>query len=313
METIMSTRTPRFRAGRSAPPTVALAIALTAAGVPLVGCGGGERGADPAGTFEATEVDVAPLVGARVLEVRAELGDRVSEGDTLVVLDMEPVRLERERTAVTRRTLAAQRTEAEAMLRQAERRRELAATTLERTRALLDQGSASQQQVDDLSAQLDVAAAEVTARRNRLSVLAAQEQEVDASLAVFDRQLRDGVVVAPVSGTVLVRAVEPGEVAARGALSMRLADLRWLDLRVFLEAPDLARVKLGQTLPVLADALPGEELEGTVTWIASESEFTPKNAQTRNARAQLVYAVKLRVENPDGRLHLGMPAEVRLP
>jgi HlyD family secretion protein len=289
--------------------------AVFATGLTLLGsgCGGDDHGPDPAGTFEATEVDVAPLVGGRVREVRADLGDRVTEGDTLIVLDTEPIALERDRTAATRGTLAAQRTEAEAMLRQAERRRELASTTLERARALLGQGSASQQEVDDLAAQLDVTTDEVTARRDRLGVLGAQEQELDAALAVFDRQLRDGVVLAPVSGTVLVRTVEPGEVIGRGATALRLADLRELDLRVFLEAPDLARVKLGQKLGVLVDALPHEALEGTVTWISSEAEFTPKNAQTRNARAQLVYAVKVRVPNPDDRLHLGMPAEVRLP
>ncbi|MBZ0270189.1 efflux RND transporter periplasmic adaptor subunit, partial [bacterium] len=268
---------------------------------------------DPAGTFEATEVDVAPLVAGRVLEVRADLGDRVAKGDTLVVLDTESIALERERRVAMRGTLAAQRTEAEAMLRQAESRRKLAATTLERTQALRAEGSASQQQVDDLSAQVDGAVAEVAARRSRLSVLGAQEHELETELAIFDRQLRDGVVLAPLSGTVLVRAVEPGEVVARGTRVMHLANLEELDLRVFVDAPDLARVKIGQKLAVSPDAMPDGTMQGVVTWISPEAEFTPKNAQTRNARSQLVYAVKLRVANPDGRLHLGMPAEVRVP
>ena len=283
-------------------------LALMAAG-----CGSGGVGPDPAGTFEAIEVDVAPLVTGRVLHVGAALGDRVARADTLVIVDTEPIVLERARTSASRATLAAQRAEAEAMLLQARSRERLAATTLERTRALQAEGSASRQQVDDLVAQHDIAGSEVAARRDHLDVLAAQDRELEATLAVFDRQLRDGVVLSPVSGTVLVRAVEPGEVVNRGATVMRLADLRELDLRVFLEAPELAGVRLGQKLAVRVDALPAEKLEGTVTWISSEAEFTPKNAQTRNARAQLVYAVKLRVPNPDGRLHLGMPAEVRLP
>jgi membrane fusion protein YbhG len=295
------------------PAAVAAGLAILFLFLFLGGCGGDRRGPDPAGTFEATEVDVAPLVAGRVLEVRADLGDRVAKGDTLVVLDTESIALERERRVATRGTLAAQRTEAEAMLRQAESRRKIAATTLERTQSLRAEGSASQQQVDDLSAQLDGATAEVAARRSRLAVLASQEHELETELAIFDRQLRDGIVLAPLSGTVLVRAVEPGEVVARGARVMHLANLEELDLRVFLDAPDLARVKIGQKLPVSPDALPGETREGIVTWISPEAEFTPKNAQTRNARAQLVYAVKLRVANPDGRLHLGMPAEVRIP
>jgi len=299
------------RARVPAAGTAGLAVLLLAGS--LAGCGGEHRGPDPAGTFEATEVDVAPLVAGRVLEVRADLGDQVAEGDTLVVLDTESIALERERRRATRATLAAQRAEAEAVLRQAESRRQLAATTLERTRALREQGSASQQQVDDLAAQRDTADAEVAARRSRLAVLAAQEHELETELAIYDRQLRDGVVLAPISGTVLVRAVEPGEVVSRGARVLHLADLEELDLRVFVDAPDLARVKIGQKLAVAADALPDETLDGVVTWISPEAEFTPKNAQTRNARSQLVYAVKLRVANPDGRLHLGMPAEVRIP
>ena len=82
--------------------------------------------------------------------------------------------------------------------------------------------------------------------------------------------------------------------------------------QIFLGEEDLDQVQVGETLPVLVDALEGEVLTGTAVWISSEAEFTPKNAQTRNARSQLVYAVKLRVENPDGRLHIGMPAEIEL-
>ena len=115
------------------------------------------------------------------------------------------------------------------------------------------------------------------------------------------------------AGTVLTRTVEPGEVVPAGRTALRLADLSNLELRIYLEAGDLSRVKPGQELPVRVDALPGSPLTGTVAWIADEAEFTPKNAQTRHARAQLVYAVKLRVANPDGRLHVGMPAEVDLP
>jgi len=140
----------------------------------------------------------------------------------------------------------------------------------------------------------------------------AEEAKLVAALAVFDRQLEDGILVSPASGTVLVRAVEPGEIALPGATALRIADLSELELRVFLCEENLDLVHLGQRMPVLVDALEGEALEGTVAWISDEAEFTPKNAQTRNARAQLVYAVKLRVGNPDGRLHIGMPAEIRL-
>lgn len=298
-------RTARGTARWAAWPAILALAGLTACS--------GNGGPHPSGTLEATIVDVAPLIGGRVIEIRADEGDTVSRGDTLIVLDTDLIRLERDRTAARRATIAAQRAQARDQLKLAGRRLELASTTLSRVQALADQGSASRQQLDEAKAQRDIASDEVSAARNQLSVLQAQEEELAASLAVYARQLEYGTVVAPSNGTVLVRNLEDGEVAAAGATGLRIADLESLELRVYLEAPDLDRVELGQRMPVVIDAMPGEKMEGTVSWISSEAEFTPKNAQTRNARAQLVYAVKLRVANPDGRLHVGMPAEAVLP
>lgn len=288
-----------------------LSLAVACA-VSVAGCGAG-GGPNPSGTLEATEVDLSPLVGGRATSVRVELGDSFSKGDTLIVIDTEVMELERAQTATRARSVAAQADEARQGLAQAESRLELAETTLQRTGRLVSQGSATQQQLDEATAQRDVAASQVKAARARLNVLAAQEAEVAAALAVLDRRIRDAIVLAPLDGTVLVRALEPGEVAVAGKLALRTADLTALELRVFLGERDVDRLRIGQKLAVLVDALEGRELTGTVTWISSEAEFTPKNAQTRNARAQLVYAAKLRVENPEGILHIGMPAEVRLP
>lgn len=278
----------------------------------LGACSNGAKLANPSGTLEATEVDLSPLLTAKVLEVRADEGDTVSKGDTLVVLDTDLLQKKRAQTAARGEVLKAQTREAQQALRQSERKLELASTTLKRSKTLHEQGSVTQQQVDDLNAQCDVAASQVEAGRDRLAQLDAQRNELGASLAVMDRQIADGILLAPTDGTILVRAAEPGELGRTGALALRMADLRQLELRVYLEEPEMDRVKLGQTLPVLVDALGGKELRGRVSWISSQAEFTPKNAQTAKARAQLVYAVKLTVDNPDGRLHIGMPAAVRL-
>jgi membrane fusion protein YbhG len=287
--------------------TLALGVALV-----LPACSG-NGGPNPSGTLETTVVDVAPLISGRVLDVRADEGDSVARGDTLIVLDTDVLRLERDRTAATRATITAQRAQAEDMLKLARHKQDLAVTTLKRVEALVSQGSATRQQLDEATTQRDVAASQVASAHDQLAVLEAQETELASSLAVYDRQIQEGVVLSPIAGTVLVRGLEPGEVATPGALGLRVADLASLELRIYLEAPDLDRVQLGQSLPVVVDALPDTKIEGTVSWISSQAEFTPKNAQTRNARAQLVYAVKLRVNNPDGRLHIGMPAEATLP
>lgn len=269
-------------------------------------------GPNPSGTLEATVVDVAPLIEGRVLEVRADEGDTLSRGDTLIVLDTDVIELERERAAAKRGTVRAQHAQARVLLKLAERRRGLAETTLSRTEALVEQGSATRQQLDEATTQRDVAGDEVASARDQLAVLEALDKELVAALAIYDRQIKEGVVTAPIDGTVLVKNLEKGEIAAPGTPGLRLADLSSLELRVYLEAPDLDRVELGRSLNVVVDAMPGETIEGTVSWISSVAEFTPKNVQTRNARAQLVYAVKLRVPNPERRLHVGMPAEVVL-
>ena len=296
-------------AGRTGSLRRVAAAAFLAAAAGCVGDGA----PNPAGTFEAETVDVAPVESGRALRVAADEGDRVAAGDTLIVLDMELIALRRAETAAGKESLRAERAAATADKDRAARSLAHLETTLDRVRRLRDAGTATEQQVDDLTAERDLARSALAAARARLSAIDAESARLDAALAVFDRRLRDGVVLAPVSGTVLARALEPGEVAAAGRTALRIADLSKMELRIYLEAVDLDRVRVGEELTVFADALPEEKIAGRVTWISDEAEFTPKNAQTRNARAQLVYAVKLRVPNPEGRLHMGMPAEVVIP
>ena len=291
----------------------AAGLFLTAA-LFLAGCGnGGDQ--RPSGSLEATEVDLAPAIAGRALQVRPELGTRVEVGDTLVVLDTELIALQRRVSVTQRASLGAQIDAAGESLRQAERTLELAETTLARVRTLHAQGSATQQQLDDAAAHRDVAASQVAAARSRVEVAQSEAARIEATIAVFDRQLADGVLRAPRAGTVLVRALEPGEMASPARPALRIADLSRLELRIYLEAEDLDRVQLGQTVPVWVDALADElegPLEARVSWISAEAEFTPKNAQTRKGRAQLVYAVKLALPNPQGRLQIGMTAEAQI-
>ena len=215
-------------------------------------------------------------------------------------------------TEANRNSITAQRQVVRDGIALAQRNLEFLETTLGRTQRLVDEGITTHQQLDDLTAKRDIAIRQVESAQHQLDVLSAEEVKLNAALAVFDRQLQEGIVTAPTSGTVLLRAVEPGEIIQPTAVAIRIADLSRLELRIFLGADDLDQVMIGGKVAVMVDALENDTLEGTVTWISSEAEFTPKNAQTRDARTQLVYAVKVTVNNPDGRLHIGMPAEVRL-
>jgi HlyD family secretion protein len=275
----------------------------------LAGCSGESR-VNPSGTFEATEVDLSSLLSGQVLRVGPRLGDRVETGDTLLVIDTEIIRLQRDQAVAGLSGVESRRLAARDQLVQARRSLALAELTLARIQAMHADGNASQQSLDEAATQRDLAASQLSAAEHAVAALDAEERAYATKIAVAERQLKDGVLLSPITGTVLLRAIEPGEMAQAGSTSLRLADLSRLELRFYLEVQQLSLVKIGQQLPLKVDALPHQEYNGTVTWISDEAEFTPKNAQTRTARAQLVYAVKLAVDNPDGRLHIGMPAEV---
>ncbi len=275
----------------------------------ISGCHGRDH-VYPSGTFEAVKVDISAKTPGQLLRVGSHEGDVVDVGDTLLVVDSELTRLQRAEAEAALGGVAARRAAALAEAAQVRRTLDLAKLTLLRLDTMGAGGSATAQQVDEARAQRDILTDKVSAAEHNVAALDAEAVRLRASLAVYDRKLHDSVVLSPLSGTVLLRTAEPGEMTAPGAAALRLADLRRLELRFYLDESEMSLVALGRDLPVRVDAFPGRAFTGTVTWISSEAEFTPKNAQTHDARAQLVYAVKLVVPNPDGGLAIGMPGEV---
>jgi len=267
---------------------------------------------NPSGTLEAIEIDVSTVLPGEVTEVRFELGDRVNKFDTLLTIDTELLKLQRSQIESSRSTINAQRQLAKSSIKQAKRNLEWLNTSLERVNNLFEEGTTTQHQVDELTAKYDLAQLQVKNAENQLGVLDSEEIRLNSSLAVFDRQLKNAVITAPASGSVLIKSIEPGEIAQPGKPLLRIADLTKMEVRIYLAEEDLDKISIGSKLPVLVDALEGEKIEGIVTWVSPEAEFTPKNTQTRDARTQLVFAVKLLINNPDGKLHIGMPAEVKI-
>lgn len=288
-----------------------LALAVVAA-LAVSGCGGSAADRRPSGTLEADEVRLAPALAGRVLELRVAEGDSVAAGDTLLVLDASLLRLQRAQSAAGLATLEARRRRVDAQREESRAALGLAASTKERMETLHAAGSATDQQRDEARAAHQQAVARLAALGHEHQALEAEQASLQAGLAVLDRQLRDAVLLAPRGGLILERYTLPGEWTTPGQPALLLADLSSLDLRVYLGEGEVGAVRLGQALPIRVDAWPDQPFTGTVVWVSSEAEFTPKNALTRDARAQLVYAVRLAVANADGRLLIGMPAEVEL-
>lgn len=282
----------------------------------LVSCGD-KQDYDATGTFEATEITVSAEATGKLLSMNAEEGSAVSEGQVLGVIDTTTLVLQREVIRKQQAAMLATRPDVQkqvASLREQIGKQETELARLQRMEA---GGAATSKQVDDVATQLRVLRSQLDATLSTLNASVNSANNNAAALEVqmqlLDDQIRRCSVTAPSAGTILVRYAEAGEMAVTGKPLLRMADLEHMYLRAYFTSEQLAHIQLGQTVTVIADFGGDEQVsyEGTISWISAESEFTPKGIQTRNSRANLVYATKIAVKN-DGKLKIGLYGEVKL-
>ena len=270
--------------------------------------------ADAYGNFEATEVMVAAEASGRVVRLHVEEGSRVALADDLGAIDTVALVLSRAELLARREASRARIREVEVNAASLESQQQIVERDLARTRRLIAAQAATAQQGDRAERDASMLSGQLQSARAMRVTVVREVALIDAQLATLEDRIRRSHIVAPQSGTVLARYVEPGELVQVGTPLFKLAALDTLVLRAYLSGAQLAQVALGQTLTVRVDA-GGDSLrvlQGRVTWIAPTAEFTPTPIQTRDERVTQVYAVKLAVPNGDGRLRLGMPAEVSL-
>jgi HlyD family secretion protein len=259
-------------------------------------------------------VTVAAEVSGRLLRLDAEEGGRLEAGAVVGLVDTMTVSLQRAELRARREAVRARLREVDASATVLESQRALAERELARTRRLLAAQAATQQQEDRAARDAQVLRDQLEGTQASRLTVTREVASIDAQLATLEDRLQRARIVAPQGGTVLTRYAEPGELVQVGTPLFKMASLDTLILRAYVSGGQLAQVALGQRLTVRVDA-GGDSLrtvEGRVTWIAPTAEFTPTPIQTREERAVQVYAVKLAVPNADGRLRLGMPAEVTL-
>lgn len=282
----------------------------------LAGCSRSES-FDATGTFEATEVTVSAEASGRILAFDVNEGDRIAQGQTVGTIDTVQLYLQKMQLE---RQIASVRSNRPDISKQVTALREqIAQQEAERTRIkrLLDDGAATTKQLDDIDASLKILNGQLEATlstlRNNTASIDENSSSIELQIAQVEDRLAKCRIVSPVTGTVLAKYAETGELASTGRPLMKVADLDHIYLRAYFTSEQLAALQLGQEITVTADFGADEQYEypGHIIWIASESEFTPKNIQTRNTRANLVYAVKIAVEN-DGRLKIGLYGEVNL-
>ena len=293
-------------------------VAMLAATMVFAGCSHDSNGRiQSSGTIEGTDVNIGSEVAGRVREVRGEEGARVNKGDTLVIIDDADYQIQLRQAIANQEAAEAQYAvaiegsrkedilQAEAMFKSAEK-------DSHRMQDLLATQAVTQKQFDDAEARY-IAAKQtydklvVGLRKNEIITIKARRDQAIAQADQIKKKVRDCNVLAPSSGTVTLRSVEPGELVGMGSNLIRITYLDKVKLTIYVSEKQISLVQLGQKARVTIDA--GDTFEGKVIYKSPIAEFTPKNVQTKEERTKLVLGVKLQVENPQGKLSPGIPAD----
>ncbi len=290
--------------------TLALLTALTAA------CGNKENNFDATGRFESTEVVVSAEAAGRIFSLDVDEGTTVQSGVTLGAIDS--IQLSLQRLQLMKNITSVESSRPAVQTQIAALREQIAKQQTERRRIanLLKDNAATQKQLDDIESAIAVLERQLSAQLSTLEKsvesLNAQSSAIEIQVAQVDDRLAKCRISSPLTGVVLAKYAEVGELAAVGKPLFKVADTEHLYLRAYVTSGQLSDIKLGQKVRVTADFGGGKERNytGTIAWIASESEFTPKSIQTKDDRENLVYATKIAVDN-DGYIKIGMYGEVK--
>jgi HlyD family secretion protein len=249
---------------------------------------------------------------SRLLSFNVEEGQKLEKGAVVGYLDTLQLYLKKEQLMAGVNTL---NTKYKTLLAQVETQKVQAANLqreFKRVERLLEDGAATQKQYDDLKGNVALLNAQIEAMESQKATLSAEKQSIFIQGKQVSDQIRRSYLLNPTDGVVLQKYKEEGEIVAPGLPLYKIANIDRMILRAYVSGDQLSQVKIGNEVTVRIDGAEGiEELRGDITWIASQAEFTPKIIQTREERVNLVYAIKVVVEN-DGRLKIGMPGEVKL-
>jgi HlyD family secretion protein len=307
-----------------------LSAILLAFAVLTSSCDKNKLKTDASGVFESDEVIVSAQQSGLILSFNIKEGDTIRNGAVIGQIDMSNTILQKQQVQATIQALSEKTTnphpEIELVKKQvAVQQSQLAQQLRERTRTenLLKADAATQKQLDDINAQIDQLKKQIAVSEQQIALdksniatenrtVFSEKAPLEKSVAEIQDEINKGQIVNPISGTVLTKYALQGEMTTMGKALYKIADLDTVTLRAYVTGSQLAGIKLGQRVKVYTDdaAKSYKEYQGQVSWISDQSEFTPKTIETKDERANLVYAVKIRVKN-DGYLKLGMYGEVK--
>lgn len=277
----------------------------------LTGCADDEK-SDAYGQFEATETTISAKSPGELLIFTASEGSELQAGQQVALIDTTEIKLKKDELESQLEATESKIESISAEVAVQQEQLETAQRNLKRIRALAEDDAATQKQLDDAEGRVQTLRKQIDARQVQKQSVRPEIDATRSRLSQIEQQFHDARIRNPIHGTVLTTYVEPYELVSQGQPLYQIANLDTLELRVYISGAQLPAIKLGQSVEVLVDknAEENQQLNGRISWIASEAEFTPRMIQTKEERVTQVYAVKVKVPNPDGILKIGMPGEV---
>jgi HlyD family secretion protein len=279
-------------------------------------CTNGDNKFDATGNFEAEEIIVSAEASGKILQFKVEEGQTLEEGGIVGYVDTLQLYLKKKQLKSSVNAVLARQPNASSQLATIQEQLTTAKKERDRFERLLKDDAATQKQVDDLNAQIALLEKQFKALQSTLNTTNQSLQSEVGPIKIQIEQIEDmihkSVITNPIAGTVLVKYAEQDEVTGPGKGLYKIADLSTIILRAYISGNQLSAVKLGQKVEVMVDDIEEafKKYNGEIVWISDEAEFTPKTIQTKEERANLVYAVKIKVKN-DGFLKIGMYGEVK--
>lgn len=286
-------------------------ILISLSVVLLSGCSNDKQKSDAYGNFEATETIVSSESSGKLYELNVEEGQVIEANKIVGYIDTSQLYLKKLQLAQQKNTTRTKFKNVSSQISVLQEQKRVAIRERDRVERLIKDNAATGKQLDDLNGSIDVINKQISSIDIQNSTTNEELKGLDVQIQQIADQLQKSNITNPVKGTVIMKFAEQGEIVSFGKPLYKIADINIMELRVYVSGSQLPEIKLGQKVKVLIDDGKSgyKTLEGEISWISSKAEFTPKIIQTKEERVNLVYAVKVKVNN-DGSLKIGMPGEI---
>lgn len=276
----------------------------------LISCNKNNDKADGYGNFEATEITISAEANGKIEYLKLDEGDILEPEIQVGLIDTTQLYFSKQQLLASKSTIYSKSANVLSQIKVLQEQLKTAQIEKKRIQNMFAENAATKRQVDEIDGKVKVILEQIKSVQTQNAPIINEVKSIDVQIEKINDQIQKCKIINPIKGTVLAKYAEPNEITAFGKPIYKIADISEMTLRVYVSETQLSKIKLGQNVSVKIDsANEMKSYQGTISWIASSAEFTPKIVQTKEERVNLVYAVKVKVKN-DGSLKIGMPAEM---